>query len=676
MPVSPKQNPLDKEPNIAAALKALEVNRPLRAEELCRDYLAVHPGCADHLRLLAHALQKQNRLEEAEKQLRFALSLKPNFPQLHEDLGGVLALQKRFEEAIPSLEQAIQLDPTQALAHKKLGQALAIVGRGEEADEAFGDFLDKRPDAADIVQGMELLEKGRTDEAIEHFQQLIRKNPNNVNAMRNLAVIYFKEKEHMNDAEALLRRVVEIAPDYAAGWLNLGMVQLERTKVVDAIDSYLEATRLEPRNAAAWGGLGNAYAVANYQDKGAEAYATAVRLSPDSANLQMGYAHVLKTLGQQEASLKAYRAAIAAKPDFGEVYWSMANLKIFNFEKDEVAAMEYQLEKGDLRESSETHFRFALGKAYEDKKDYQKAWHYYHTGNQTQRMQVRHDPVEMQERQDEIIEVFSKEFMDEHAGKGFEAADPILIVGLPRSGSTLVEQILASHSLVEGTSELPNLGRIAQSVGRYRMDRKQFPETAKDLRNKDWRAYGKQYLDETYRHRELRTPYFTDKMPNNFPLVGFLHLILPNAKVINTRRHPFDSCLGAYKQLFGRGQNFTYDMFDLADYYSQYHKTVQHWHRTLPGKVLDVHYEETVTDLESQVRRILEHCGLPFEEQCLRFWETDRAVRTASSEQVRQPIYKGALGKWRKYEEHLDLWKEQLAPILEELPEVVRTAGQ
>jgi uncharacterized protein Usg len=264
-------------------------------------------------------------------------------------------------------------------------------------------------------------------------------------------------------------------------------------------------------------------------------------------------------------------------------------------------------------------------------------------------MQVSHDAAEMQTRQNEIIEVFSREFLEEHAGQGCEAPDPILIVGLPRSGSTLVEQILASHSQVEGTSELPNLGRIANSVGRYRMDKIQFPQSARELRKRDWRAYGKQYIDETQRQRELGRPFFTDKMPNNYPLVGFLHLILP--------------------------QNFTYDMYDLADYYNQYHKTVSHWHDVLPGKVLDVHYEETVLAFEHQVRRILEHCGLPFEEQCLRYWETDRAVRTASSEQVRQPIYTGALGNWRRYDQHIGLWKEQLGQIVEELPDMVRTAG-
>lgn len=666
---------LNKEDSIRAALKALKLKRPLRAEEICRDYLVMNPGCADHLRLLAHALQHQNRLQEAEKELRFAVSIKPNFPHLHEDLGAVLALQKRYEEAIPSLEKAIQLDPTQALAHKKLAQALAMVGRGEDADESFEDYFDKRPEEGELAKGANLIKQGQVDEGIKIFQAVLRDNPKSVNAMRFLAMAYFQEKERLDDAEALLRRVVEMAPDFVGAWVTLGMVQVERTRVIDAINSFKQAIRLEPENAVAWGGLGNAYAVANYQDKGAEAYAKAVSLNPQNPAFQMGLAHILKTLGDQDGSLKAYRAAIAAKPDFGEVYWSMANLKIFNFEDEEVAAMEQQLEQGDLTESAEVHFRFALAKACEDQKDYDRAWHYYHSGNQKQRMQVSHDAVEMQTRQNEIIEVFSREFLEEHGGNGYEAADPILIVGLPRSGSTLVEQILASHSQVEGTSELPNLGRIAHSVGRYRMDKQQFPLSARELRNRDWRAYGKQYIDETQRHRELGRPFFTDKMPNNYSLVGFLHLILPNAKVINTRRHPYDSMVGAYKQLFGRGQNFTYDMYDLADYYNQYHKTVSHWHDVLPGKVLDVHYEETVLDFDNQVRRILEHCGLPFEEQCLRYWETDRAVRTASSEQVRQPIYTGALGKWRQYDKHIELWKEQLGHIVEELPKIVQSAG-
>ena len=281
----------------------------------------------------------------------------------------------------------------------------------------------------------------------------------------------------------------------------------------------------------------------------------------------------------------------------------------------------------------------------------------------------------MELRHEEIIEVFSREFLASHAGAGCDAPDPILIIGLPRSGSTLIEQILASHSQVEGTAELPTLNRLAASIGRYRRDRVEYPKAVLDLRSKDFRAYGQQYMEETRRFRATNRPFFTDKLPNNFSHVGLMHLILPNAKIINARRHPCDSCLGVYKQLFGEGQNFTYDMLDLAAYYRQYHATMKHWHEVLPGKVLDVHYEETVTDLETQVRRILAHCGLPFEEACVRFHETQRPVKTASSEQVRQPLYTGALGYWRRYEKHLELWLEEFADIIAELPDVVRNAG-
>lgn len=665
----------EKDVSIQSAIASMRANRPLRAEETCRDYLHHHPGCTDHLRLLSHALMKQNRLQEAEEQLRFALSLDEDFPQLHEDLGSVLAMQSRFKEAVPELERAIELQPALPLAHKKLGQILATLGRGEEADEAFQRYIDSDEDRARIVEGIEILNKGELDSAEKIFQEVLQRNPDSINALRYLAVAFWRGKKRLDDAEALLRKATQLAPDYVGAWLILGALLLERQKQMEAVTVYLKSTELEPKNPETWGGLGNAYSVAMYPDKAINAYERSIALDPDVAGVQMSYAHALKTVGRQDDSLVAYRNAVRLKPDFGEVYWSMANLKIFNFEEYEIDDMVNQLDQDGLDESADIHFRFALGKAFEDNKDYDKAWHHYHTGNQRQRMLVNHDPMEWEARQEAVKNTFSKELLEARRGKGFDAPDAIFIVGLPRSGSTLVEQILASHSQVEGTSELPILGRIASSIGRYRTDGVHYPEAFIDLRDKDLRAYGKQYMEESRRHRITDKPLFTDKLPNNFPFVGMAHLILPNAKFINARRHPFDSCLGGYKQLFGHGQNFTYDMLDIAHYYQQYDAMMKHWHEVLPGKVLDVHYEETVTDLETQVRRILDHLGLPFEESCLRYYETDRAVKTASSEQVRQPIYTGALGAWRRYEKHLDLWQQQLGYIIDELPEVARNAG-
>ncbi len=664
-----------KDSSISQAIAFMRASRPLRAEELCRDYLKQNPGCTDHLRLLGHALMKQNRLAEAEEQLRFGLSLAPDFPQLHEDLGSVLAMQSRFEEAIPELERAIQLQPALPLAHKKLGQALVAVGRGKDADEVFQVYLDKDPDRQAIVEGIEHLREKRNEEAIAVFRSILQRSPDNVNAMRYLGAAYKQAKLKLEDAEALLRRATQLAPDFSDAWYVLGSLLQERHKQMEAIAAFEKVVDLEPDNAEGWGGLGNAYSSAMYPEKAVAAFARSVELKPDAAGVQMGYAHVLKTVGDQAGSLTAYRAAIKAQPGFGEVYWSMANLKIFKFEEAEVSAMLQQLERDDLSESANIHFRFALGKALEDKKDYERAWHYYHSGNQRQRMTVSHEALEMENRLTAIKTVFNREFLQAHSGHGYDLPDPIFIVGLPRSGSTLLEQILASHSQVEGTSELPVLGKLAESIGRYRTDGVAYPEAVRDLRKRDWRAYGQQYIEESQRHRVTDKPFFTDKLPNNFPMVGLVQLILPNAKIINARRHPFDSCLGGYKQLFGSGQNFTYDMLDLAHYYQQYDAMMKHWHEVLPGKVLDVHYEETVTDLESQVQRILNFCGLPFEQSCVDFHETERAVKTASSEQVRQPIYTGALGTWRRYERHLDLWQEQLGYIIDELPEVSRNAG-
>ncbi len=661
--------------SIDRAMQAIRNNRPLRAEEVCRDYLLMNPGSTEHLRLLGLALMKQSRFGEAEDQLRLAVSLNPDFPQLYEDLGSVFALQKRFDDAIPYFEKAIMLEPGLPLAHKKLGQALAAVGRGRDADEHFEEYFGQDPEAGAVAAGAEHLRAGRKNEAMAAFRDVLRKNPDNVNAMRFLATALWRNDGNLGEAEAWLRRATAVAPDFTAAWLTLGLVLLEANKHMEAIDCYKAALKSAPDNGVVWAGLGSAYAQASYPEKSIDAFEKAIELKQDSPNVYMAYAHVLKTVGNQPAALNAYRAAIRGKPDFGEVYWSMANLKVFRFEESEIGAMEAQLATGRLSDSSEIHFRFALGKAYEDRKDYDKAWHYYDTGNRKQRPLVSHDPLEMEQRHLKIMETFSREFLAERAGHGFDAPDAILIVGLPRSGSTLVEQILASHSQVEGTSELPTLSKLAASIGRYRADGLQFPASAGDLRKRDWRAYGQQYMEGASRHRLTGKPFFTDKLPNNFPLIGLLHLILPNARVINARRHPLDSCLGCYKQLFAKGQNFTYDMEDLAHYYRNYDTIIRHWHQVLPGAVLDVHYEDTVTDLEKQVRRILEHCGLPFEDACVHFHETERAVKTASSEQVRQPIYTGSLGMWRNYQRHLGLWIDDLGDIVEALPGSVRRAA-
>jgi len=343
--------------------------------------------------------------------------------------------------------------------------------------------------------------------------------------------------------------------------------------------------------------------------------------------------------------------------------------------------LEKTLGRGGLDYSQRIRLHAELGKHYDRLGVYPQAFSHYHEANEIEKQLNTHIREQGGPGFPALSLInswftqFDARYWQQLPRSGVNSERPVFVVGMPRSGTTLAEQILASHSQVEGTAELPVIGRITESIGRYRADGVRYPEAVRELRDKDLRAYGRQYINETRRYRSTDKPLFTDKLPNNFPMLGFVRLILPNAKFINARRHPFDTCLGNYKQLFGRGQNFTYDMLDLAHYYQQYVATMQHWHEVMPGQVLDVHYEETVTDLEGQVRRILDHCGLPFEESCLHYYETDRAVKTASSEQVRQPIYTSALGKWRRYDKHLDVWKKQLGHIVEQLPEASKNAG-
>ena len=615
-------------------------------------------------------------LAEAEQRIRAALAATPELARAHDDLGTILSRLGRHGEAISAFERALKLDPNLPHTRKRLADALAACGRGEDADRLYAEYFAQDPDRKAIAEGAEHLRAGRKAEAVAAFEGVLRRSPDHIDALRMLALAFAGDPKTVDDAEALLCRVTSLAPEYTAAWINLGALYIDQKKWIKGVESFRTATRLGPANAAAWFGLANALAQATYPEESVTAYRRAVELNPGDAFAQIGMAHVLKAVGKQDEAIAAYRAAIALRPEAGDAYWSLANLKTFRFRPEEVAAMEQQVDREGLTRSAGAHFCFALGKAYEDAADYDTAWRWYHTGNQRQRPLVSHDPLVMEQRHAAIMATFTAEFMRSREGQGYEAADPIFIVGLHRSGSTLIEQILASHSQVEGTAELPNLGQVAVAVGRYRSDNVAFPEAVRDLRPKDLRAYGRQYLEDTRRHRLTTRPRFTDKLPSNFPLIGFLHLILPNARIINACRHPLDSLLGNYKQLYGGGPDYSYDMEELADYYRQYHRMMQHWEQVLPGKVLTVHYEDTVLDLESQVRRVLEHCGLPFEESCLHFYRNERAVKTASSEQVRRPIYTGALGTWRHYDRHLELWKTELADIIATLPERVRNAGQ
>jgi len=642
---------------------------------ICHECLADYPNSVPHLQLMGHLLIRKGELDEARRRLELAASIAPDYAAVYEDLGSLEALTGNLDAAVGQFRKAVKLDPGIASAHKKLARALADAGRHDEVDAAMEDYLEQNEDAALVATGAEHYREQRYDDAETLLVKALRKNPEDVDALRFLAMAYRAQGKKSDDAEAMLRKATDIAPDYHQAQSNLGHMLIDNGKSTEAITTFQTVLSLKPDDDDAYFGLGRAYMHIGDIASAADAYRKSIELNPELPGTHMSLAHMLKTLGNQADALTHYRKAIQLKPDLGESYWSMANLKTCRFEQAEIDAMEEQIQSDTLSSQARVNLEFALGKAYEDAKEYSLAWQHYHEGNQQKRIQVDYDPVGNELHLQKIAEVFDAELVAAHRVSGHPEEGPIFVVGLPRSGSTLVEQILASHSQVEGTAELPNITEIAEGTSRYRHDGLAYPQTATILTARDFAAYGKEYLQQVAHHRVERAPYFIDKMPNNFMHVGWIKLTLPNARIINTRRYPVDSCLGAYKQLFAKGQTFTYDVFELSEYYRCYVDIMTHWHEVLPGAVLDVHYEDTVTDLESQVHRILDFCGLPFEEQCLRFHETKRAVRTASSEQVRQPIYTGALGRWKQYGEAMDTWREDFDEIIAALPDSVKDAA-
>lgn len=663
-------------PAYKEALKALEQKDYSRLHAICSDALLTEPSALPIIQLNIHALIQTKDLEAAKAQVKTGLEIYPNHPSLNEDLGSIEALQGNHSAAISAYKKAIQLNPKAASLHKKLSQALINAGEYQEADEAFLDFLDRDKTSEKIALGAEHWRAGRLEQAIEDLQQAVRMAPDNVNGLRFLAVAYI-DKGKLHDAEALLKKAVNLAPDYAQAIQDLAKLQMRNFNWEGAIESFKQLTQAQPEDPLAWSNYANAYARQGDCDKAIELYQKSIAINPNIAGIRMSIAHQLKTVGKQEEALDNYRASIKIKPQMAESYWSMANLKTFTFEEQEITAMNNQLKDSELDDEQTVHFHFSLGKAYQDKKDYQLAWHHYHEGNQLQRTLVNYDPVQNETTTDSLIEIFNPDFIAKHKGQGNPSNAPIFIVGLPRTGSTLIEQILASHSQVEGTGELPNINNTAIATAQYRQDNKIYPHTLDDFSTRDWKYYGKEYLDQVAHHRIENKAYFIDKLPNNFTHIGWIKMILPNAKIIISRKHPIDSCLGAYRQLFAKGQDFTYDMFELAEYYQNFIRICDHWKSVFPGEILDVHYEDTVTDFDNQVKRILDFCGLEFEEQCLKFYETKRAVKTASSEQVRSPIYKDALALWKKYENegNLDIWKDELKSIIDALPESVKSAS-
>ena len=498
------------------------------------------------------------------------------------------------------------------------------------------------------------------------LREHLKADPFDVAAIRMFAELAGRIGRN-RDAEALLRRALELSPAFTAARANLALVLYRQNRPAEAIAELDRVVAEEPANpghanlqAAAHGRIGDFdEAIALYEQVLAE--------RPDAARVWMSFGHMLKTVGRQADGVAAYRCAIALVPALGEAWWSLANLKTVAFEPDDIAAMRSALMSSDLASADRLHLEFALGKALEDRAEPAPAFAHYAAGNALRRSELAYDADETSRFVDRLIEIATPAFFAARAGHGCDAPDPIFILGMPRAGSTLVEQILASHSLVEGTSELPDIPALARRDPRY-------PLGLAALAPEALAALGEEYLQRTRIQRRSERPYFIDKLPNNWAHAVFIALALPNARIIDARRHPLACCFSNFKQHFARGQPFSYGLADMGHYYRDYVRLMAHLDRILPGRVHRVVYEAMVEDTQAEVRALLAHCGLEFEPGCLAFHQTERAVRTASSEQVRRPIYREGTQGWQPFARFLGPLVDALGPVLDAYPEAPTAA--
>jgi len=605
----------------------------------------------------------------AAEQANEILKVLPDNAQALTLLGLALGRLGKGDEAIESLRRAVHLDPAQPDAWRALGDHYSALEMRDAADEAFAQQIRHSTKDPKLMVPALALAENRIPEAEALLREHLRHYPTDVAAIRMLAEVAARIGR-IADSETLLARCIELAPGFAIARQNYAMMLHRANKPEAAMRETNMLLADDPTNpglrnlkAAIFGRIGEF-------EKAITQYKAVLTDYPRQPRIWMSLGHALKTAGENAASIEAYRRCIELMPQFGEVWWSLANLKTFRFTSEDIATMREQLERSDLTNNDRFHFDFALGKALEDAGEYAESFAAYTRGNALRRKLIRYDADDTEAHVARSRKLFTPEFLATRRGVGCPAPDPIFVVGLPRAGSTLIEQILATHSQVEGTQELPDVTMIARIVGRRttRAEGTAYPRALDKFSADEMRAFGEQYLAQTRIQRKTDRPFFIDKMPNNFAHVGLIHLMLPNAKIIDARRHPLGCCFSCFKQHFARGQNFTYDLAEIGRYYRNYVELMDHFDTVLPGRVHRVFYENMVEDTESEVRKLLEYCGLPFEEGVLRFHENQRAVRTASSEQVRRPIFREGMEQWRHFEPWLDPLKRSLGRVLVEYP--------
>jgi predicted Zn-dependent protease len=664
--------PLPVDQALAGAARLLDTQPEAalaRAEAILKQARGLPPA-----ELIAcQALRRMGRLKPALSRLSALARSQSRVPAVLWELAQIASEAGDTRQAIAALESLTRQQPAVAGGWLLLAGQLRKAGRMQDAWRADLSGVHASSRDLELLEAAASMNEGHLDEAETILKGRLQRQPEDPSACRLLGEVNWRRGD-MTEALTLVQRAVDIAPgfDLARDFLIRLLLQSHRlTEAMDHAETLTASPLKNPGHdlikASVLVRLGD-------QAQARTIYEKLLALKPDQPQIWQNLGHVLKTLGRQSDAIQAYREAVTHQPTMGEAWWSLANLKTVRLDADDIIAMKRALASLEPDEKNRPedifHLHFSLGKAFEDAKDYATSFRHYDLGNRLRRTMVRYDADEFSADVASMTETFTSAFISEMGPGGCPAEDPIFIVGLPRSGSTLVEQILASHSQVEGTMELPEMMTIASRL-QSRVDEGEFPDfqamiTA--LTPADRLRLGEEYVERTRVHRQTGKALFIDKLPNNWQHVGLIKLILPNAKIIDARRHPLSCCFSGWKQHFARGQTFSYNLTDIGRYYRDYVALMADYDRAAPGAVHRVIYEDMVTNTEHEIRRLLDHVGLPFEQACVEFYNNDRAVRTASSEQVRRPIFTDGMEQWKNYEPWLGPLADALGPVLDAYP--------